>query len=155
MRIDAYTHFIPQKYFAKMLELAGDYKDIGKRMRDLPALHDVDVRLKVMDAFPDYAQIISYPMPPPELYCAPDKLDDLMRLLNDSFAELCARHPDRFPGFVAQISLAAPDAGVAEAERAINELGALGVQIYTNVKGKPLDRPEFAPFFEKMNALRK
>jgi aminocarboxymuconate-semialdehyde decarboxylase len=27
------------------------------------------------------------------------------------------------------------------------------VQIYTNVHGKPLDRPEFLPFFKKMNEL--
>ena len=40
------------------------------------------------------------------------------------------------------MSLAAPDAGVAEAERAI-KIGALGVQIYTNVAGKPLDRPQY------------
>ena len=29
--------------------------------------------------------------------------------------------------------------------------GALGVQIYTNVAGKPLDDPAFEPFFEIMN----
>ena len=39
-------------------------------------------------------------------------------------------------------------------ERAINELGACGMQIFTNVEGKPLDRPEFVPFFETMNALK-
>ena len=54
---------------------------------------------------------------------------------------------------MAHVSLAAPDAGVAEAERAIKELGALGVQIYTNVAGKPLDRPEYLPFWNKMNQL--
>ena len=155
MRIDAYTHFIPEKYFAKMQEVAGDLKDIGMRMRNVPAIYDVDVRLKVMDQFPDYGQVISYPMPPPETYCAPDKLNDLLRYLNDCLAELCAKYPDRFVGFVAQTPLGAPDAGVAEAERATKDLGALGMQIYTNVKGKPLDRPEFAPFFAKMNELGK
>jgi aminocarboxymuconate-semialdehyde decarboxylase len=44
---------------------------------------------------------------------------------------------------------------VAEAERAINKLGALGVQIYTNVAGKPLDRPQYLPFWKKMNELAK
>ena len=55
---------------------------------------------------------------------------------------------------MAQISLDAPDAGVAEAERAVKQLGALGVQIYTNVNGKPLDQPEYLPFWEKMNEAR-
>ena len=76
-------------------------------------------------------------------------------MVNDGFRELCAANRDHFPGFVAQISLAAPDAGAREAERAIKELGALGVQIYTNVAGKPIDQPEFAPFWAKMNELGK
>jgi aminocarboxymuconate-semialdehyde decarboxylase len=32
-------------------------------------------------------------------------------------------------------------------------MGALGVQIYTNVAGKPLDRPEYRPFWKKMDEL--
>ena len=39
-------------------------------------------------------------------------------------------------------------------ERAIKN-GALGVQIYTNVAGKPLDRPEYEQFFAAMNRLGK
>ncbi|HEX3502315.1 MAG TPA: amidohydrolase family protein, partial [Xanthobacteraceae bacterium] len=77
------------------------------------------------------------------------------RIINDGFAELCAANRDHFPAFVAQVSLAAPDAGAREAERAIKELGALGVQIYTNVGGKPIDGPEYAPFWAKMNELGK
>jgi aminocarboxymuconate-semialdehyde decarboxylase len=153
MRIDAYTHFIPE--FEKMMELAGATKDIGKRMRGIPSIYDIDVRLKVVDQFPDYAQILSYPMPPPELFAKGQKLDDVIRLCNDGFAELCRKYPDKFPGFVAQVSLASADAGVKEAERAVKELGALGVQIYTNVNGKPLDRPEFLPFWDAMNKLGK
>ena len=68
---------------------------------------------------------------------------------------MCTREHDHFPGWVAQIALDSPDAGVAEAERAINQLGALGVQVYTNVAGKPIDRPEYVPFWAKMNELGK
>ena len=42
-----------------------------------------------------------------------------------------------------------------ETTRAINELGACGAQIFTNVDGKPLDRPEFRPFFAAMEKLDK
>ena len=55
----------------------------------------------------------------------------------------------------ADATLASPDAGVREAERAIKELGALGVQIYTNVAGAPIDRPEYEAFWAKMNELGK
>jgi aminocarboxymuconate-semialdehyde decarboxylase len=55
---------------------------------------------------------------------------------------------------VAQVSLADKNAGADEAERAI-KAGALGVQIYTNVAGKPVDLPEYEPFWAKMNELAK
>jgi uncharacterized protein len=155
MRIDAYTHFFPKKFFDKMLEIAGDYKDMGKRVRSLPALYDLDVRKKIVDQHKDYQQVLSYPQPPFESFCkTPQQLDEMIRLCNDGFAELCDKEKDRFPAWVAQVTLSAPDAGAAEAERAIKN-GALGVQIYTNVGGKPIDLPQFRPFWEKMNALGK
>jgi aminocarboxymuconate-semialdehyde decarboxylase len=155
MRIDAYTHFFPKRFFEKMMEVAGDYKDMGKRVRSLPALYDLDVRKKIVDGHKDYQQILSYPQPPVETFAkTPAQLDELIRLVNDGFAELCDKERDHFPGWVAQVSLGAPDAGAAEAERAVKN-GALGVQIYTNVAGKPLDRPEFLPFWKKMNELGK
>ena len=64
MRIDAYTHFIPEKFFNKIVE--SGHADIGKRVREIPCIHDLDVRRKVVDQFDDYAQILSYPMPPLE-----------------------------------------------------------------------------------------
>ena len=62
MRIDAYTHFIPAKYFNKIVE--SGHADIGKRVREIPCIHDLDIRRKIVDGFKDYAQILSYPMPP-------------------------------------------------------------------------------------------
>src|SRR5260370_35382675 len=131
MRVDAYTHFFPKKFFDKLNEVAGDYKDMGKRIRSLPALFDIDVRKKIVDGHKDYQNILSYPQPPIERFAkSPAQIDEIIRIINDGFAELCAKEKDQFPGWVAQISLDAPDAGVAEAERAIKQLGALGVQIY-------------------------
>ena len=155
MRIDAYTHFFPKKFFDKMNEVAGDYKDMGKRVRALPALFDLDFRKKIVDGHKDYQQILSYPQPPIERFAkGPAQIDEIVRIINDGFVELIAKERDHFPGWVAQISLAAPDAGAAECERAI-KAGALGVQIYTNVAGKPIDQPEFMPFWETMNKLGK
>jgi uncharacterized protein len=154
VRIDAYTHFFPQTFFDKLDEVAGDYKDMGKRVRSLPALYDLDVRKRIVDGHKDYQQILAYPQPPVEKFAkTPAHIDEFCRLINDGFAELVAKEKDHFPGWVAQVSLAAPDAGVAEAVRAVKELGALGVQIYTNVAGAPLDRPNYLPFWDKMNEL--
>ena len=62
MRIDAYTHFFPAKYFQRLTD--SKVPDIGKRVREVPAIHDLDVRRKVIDSFPDYRQIICVALPP-------------------------------------------------------------------------------------------
>ena len=154
MRIDAYTHFFPKQFFAMLDDVAADFKDMGKRVRSLPALHDLDLRKRIVDGHKDYQQILSYTQPPIELIARTSaQIDEFCRIINDGLAELIATEKDHFPGWVAQVSLAAKDAGVAEAKRAVKELGALGVQIYTNVNGKPLDRPEYLPFWDKMSEL--
>ena len=38
MRIDAYTHFFPKKFFDAMQVADAKYKDMGKRVRSIPAL---------------------------------------------------------------------------------------------------------------------
>ncbi len=65
-------------------------------------------------------------------------------------AELVRKYPDRFPTFVAGLPMNNPDACVKEALRAVNELGAAGVQIYTNVNGAPLDGGEYLPLFDEL-----
>ena len=57
MRIDAFNHFFPKAYFDKLLQSGPP--DIGKRATELPALHDLDVRRRIIDSFPDYKQVIS------------------------------------------------------------------------------------------------
>ena len=154
MRIDAYTHFMPSRMFKKLVD--SGYPDIGKRMREVPCIHDLDERRRVVDTFKDYAQILSYPMPPLEAFSKGDaaETEANAKLINDEFVEICAKHKDHFPGWVAQGALGAADAGVAEAQRAVKN-GALGVQIYTNVAGKPLDDPAYEPFFAAMEKLDK
>ena len=83
----------------------------------------------------------------------PEETEEYAKIVNDGFAELCAKDPDHFPGWVAQAPMSAPDVGVREAARAM-KMGALGVQIYTNVAGKPLDDPEFEPFWKAMNKTK-
>jgi len=152
MRIDAYTHFIPAKFFDRLLQIGPP--GIGKRVREVPCIHDLDARKKVVEQFKDYAQILSYPQPPIEVLAKPAEADEFCKVINDGFAELIEKNRAHFPGWVAQVGLNAPDAGAAEARRAVAN-GALGVQIYTNAAGRPLDDPAFEPLFETMSKLDK
>ena len=149
--IDAYNHFFPPRYFEAMCRAR--FPGIGKRVREIPCIHDLDVRFRVMDQFDDYTQILSLGQPPIEALAAPEAAGELARIANDGLAELVARYPDRFVGHTATLAMSAPDAAARELERAVRENGANGVQICSNVNGKPLDAPEFLPVFETAAAL--
>jgi len=150
MKVDIYTHIFPESYLAYMMKVAGDHRDIGKRVRSVPMLADLDERFRVMDRFDDYCQILSTVAPPPEVLGGPDEAAELARRANDGMAELCAKYPDRFPGFTATLAMNNMEATVNEIHRAIGDLGARGVEFYTNAAGKPLDLPEFEPVFATM-----
>jgi predicted TIM-barrel fold metal-dependent hydrolase len=148
IRLDAFTHLFPMAYFERMQELVTDKGGI-KRWLNLPMLWDVEARLRLVDSFGDYQQILSNSQPPIEVVAGPDAAPELARLANDGFAELCRKYPDQFPTFVASLPMNNTEAAVAEIDRVL-AMGAKGVQIFTNVAGKPLDRPEFFPIFERM-----
>jgi predicted TIM-barrel fold metal-dependent hydrolase len=151
MKIDIFNHIFPKTYYDKMMEVNPGLVDIGKRVRDVPVLFDLEARFRVMDQFDDYAQIICLAAPPLEALAGPDVTPDLARAANDGMAEYVSKYPDRFPGFIASLPMNNPEASVIEIDRAIGDLNAVGVQFFTNVNGKPLDEPEFKPLFEKMN----
>ena len=149
-KIDIFTHISPAPYYEGMMRVAPTYKDIGKRMRGVPMLTDLDMRFRVMDAFDDYAQVLSLPTPPIEVFASPADSVDLARAANDGMAELVQKYPDRFPGFVASLPLGDADAAARELYRAVDDLGARGFQLFSNVLGKPISAPEFLPLFEAM-----
>lgn len=150
-KIDIFTHIMPAPYFARMMALAPNFADIGKRMRGIPMLFDLDVRFRVMDGFDDYQQVLSLPTPPIEVLAASDAdAIDLARAGNDGMAELVQRHPDRFAGFVASLPLGDPAAALTELTRAMDTLGARGIQLFSNVQGRPLSSPDLLPLFEAM-----
>ncbi|HMD36577.1 MAG TPA: amidohydrolase family protein [Vicinamibacterales bacterium] len=150
-KLDAFNHFFPAPFYKKMLELAGTQKDMGKRVRGIQNLHDLESRLRLMDRFGDeYQEILSMPSPPLETMAGAAEASELARIGNDGFAELIERRRDRFPGFVASVALNDPEAAFAEARRAMRDLGAVGVQVFTNVNGAPLTSPGLLPLFDIM-----
>jgi len=150
MIIDVYSHIFPTAFYDKMTEIAPDLANLGKRLKNVKLLHDLDERFKKMDVFGDYRQILSLPNPPIETISSPKLGPELAKIGNDTMAELVRKHPDRFPAFVAALSLNNLEAAMDELHRAIKELGARGIQVFTNVNGRPLDDPEFEPLFEAM-----
>jgi predicted TIM-barrel fold metal-dependent hydrolase len=150
MKIDAFSHIFPRSYFDKMVEIAPD-KGAIKRWLHIPVLYDLDARLKMMEEFgKDYQQILTLSLPAIETVAKPDQSPALARLANDGMAEIVKQRPDRFPAFVASIGMNNVPEALREMKRTIEDMGAIGIQIFTNVNGRPLDDPEFWPIFEKM-----
>lgn len=155
-KIDIFTHIWPEPFFDALIAHIGTMTDITRRSGAVPMMTDLDRRFEVMDMFgSDYRQVLSLASPPLEKLAGPEKALELSRIGSDSMAELCTKHPDRFPGFIGTAPMNNMEACVAECRRAIEDLGAVGMQIFTNVNGKPLDLAEFEPFFEYMAGVGK
>jgi aminocarboxymuconate-semialdehyde decarboxylase len=147
--IDVFTHFTPKKVYDRFCELAPGNPGL-KAFAALPALWDIDARLKLMASFPGHQHVLSLANPPIELLAEPAASPQLAQMANDALAGVCGSHPKLFPTFVASMPANNVEASVREAERAITQLGARGIQLFTNVNGKPLSHSDFLPIFDYM-----
>jgi predicted TIM-barrel fold metal-dependent hydrolase len=157
--IDALCHILPPKYEETRWARAGSidfsvyspahlaYRRTGHKSPNYEGLTSLDARFRMMDEFDGYRQVLSLAGPPPEVV-APNASRELSAIANDELAELLAKYPDRFAGAVAAVPMNDTSGACREIERAVGELGLHGVQLYTNVNGKPLDAEEFRPVFQ-------
>jgi aminocarboxymuconate-semialdehyde decarboxylase len=116
--------------------------------------HFSDTRARVveMDRLGVDLQVLS--LCPPMVYWADaDLARRLARQFNDDVAGAVAERPDRLAG-LATLPLQDVAASVEELERSMRALGLKGAAIGSNVNGKDLDHPDFAPFFARAEALR-
>jgi uncharacterized protein len=150
MIVDAYTHIAPQSFLTEMRGMSEGLRNIVDRLLGIKELYDLGARFRAMDVVDDYRQIISLPNPSLEECMSADIGTNLAKIANLEMAELCKKYPSRFAGFVAAVSLNDVDAALIEVDRSVGELGAVGIQTYTNIDGYPLDDPKFAPFFARM-----
>jgi aminocarboxymuconate-semialdehyde decarboxylase len=151
MMIDIFNHFMPKSYFDRLADLIPGHAVLTAFPR-LKTLMDVDARLRLLDQFDGLRQVISLANPPIELLGPPDRTPALAQMANDALAEICRARPDSFPAFIAALPMNNVDATLVEIDRAINDLGARGIQIFTNVGGKPVSAPQYRPIFQRMAA---
>jgi aminocarboxymuconate-semialdehyde decarboxylase len=109
-------------------------------------------RLTDLDAMGIDRQLVM--CPPAQCYYTvpPDIAVKAARIINDGIAGYVAARPDRF---VALGTVPMPDGNEAgrELARCMTQLKFKGVQILTNVAGKELSDPAFAPFWKKAEEL--
>jgi predicted TIM-barrel fold metal-dependent hydrolase len=152
-KLDIFPHIFPREYFERMKTIAERNSGLAaalKRWMHIPVLWDLDRRIRMMKRWPGYQQVLTLSMPAIEFLGTPEETPALARLANDGMHEIVQQHNDLFPCFVASLPMNNVAASLEEIDRAVGELGAKGIQIFTNVNGRPLDEPEFFPIFERM-----
>jgi aminocarboxymuconate-semialdehyde decarboxylase len=112
----------------------------------------LDDRLRDLDAMGIDVQLVM--PPPPQLYfTVPIEIAaKAMRIVNDGIAEYVARTPDRFVA-LGGVPLQDGREAANELERCMRKLGFKGAEILTNVAGRELSDPAFAPFWQKAEEL--
>jgi aminocarboxymuconate-semialdehyde decarboxylase len=143
------TATIPLAHFAD----AGTRALSGKQEEDIRSrITGHDERLADLDAMGIDLQVV---MPPPNqcYYTVPlDVTVQASRMVNDGLAEYVARRPDRFLA-LGTVPLSHGGEAANELERCVRSLGMKGVEILTNVAGRELSEPDYAPFWHKAEEL--
>ena len=151
MKVDIFCHIVPKKYLEAVLKVSPSGIPQQLLIEKTPTLTDLNVRFQIMDKYPGLVQVLTLASPPVEAVGGPKESAALARLANDEMAELVEKYPDRFIAAVGTLPMNDPDAALKELERAMHDLHFPGIQLYTNINGKPIDSPEYMPLYKMMS----
>jgi len=123
----------------------------GNRQQSLLLEGDpLATRLQAMDAQGIDLAVLSIN---PNWYDASrDLAAQVIALQNETLAEFCARHSDRFAAF-ASVALQFPDLAAEQLEQGMKKLGLRGAAIGGSVGARELADPALDPFWAKAEAL--
>ena len=86
MKLDVFNHIHSVPFIEELEAFAPPY--LIKAMRGISTLHDVDARLRHLEPFEDYCQILSAANPSIDDWAGPDDTPALARILNDGMAAI-------------------------------------------------------------------
>ena len=140
-QIDIHSHAITEGYMTA-IEAHGMEMD---ECYPIPSW-DVESHLEFMDEAGIRTSVLTMPAPQP----AGEDAAAVCRAWNEECASLKARYPGRFL-FCAALPLPDVDAAIAEAEYALEVLGADGVKLATNAYGQYLGDEALEPLMAYLN----
>ena len=143
-----FQSFFPQALYELLLESPAGQKDLGKRMRGIPALYNIDERLRVVESFPDYTQVLCLGMPSIDRLVGPETRAGVgaprqrwprrdRRKISRPFRRLRRLAADERAG-----------RGRARKPSACLKNGANAIQLHTNIDGAPIDQDALLPIYE-------
>ncbi|MGC5362046.1 amidohydrolase family protein [Streptomyces sp. DT24] len=150
--IDTHAHVYPADHLDR-LEAIGVDPSSTKVARDIRAGDDdtdMSARLRMMDAAGVRVQVLSV-VPQLPMVDDPAAARDTARTVNDSYAAVVERHPDRFLAYGA-LALPHVDASLEQIRHCLDDLGFVGVAITSLVQGTiSLADPRFDPVFAELD----
>jgi predicted TIM-barrel fold metal-dependent hydrolase len=144
-KIDIHAHAFPPSY----VNALGKNIDGNQPIRS-SWVWDEDRYLGEMDRWGIQVQVLSLA----HAYTNFDNIPlgiELCRMVNDEYAKICSRRPDRFRMF-ALIPLIDVEKACKELKRVKGLPGYSGIALSTHICGRVLDEPSFEDFFEYANA---
>jgi aminocarboxymuconate-semialdehyde decarboxylase len=117
----------------------------------IPIWDSAEKRLAKMDELGIDVEVLSTTLPPQSFG---DRADlHLAQMTNDFNANLCSKYPNRFKAF-ANVPWFSPSNAIKELNRAINDLGFIGIATGTFISRIPLMSPEYLPFLAEVNRMK-
>ncbi len=126
---------------------------MAKQAADIKSrIATTDERFRVMDDMGVDIQLVC-PAPPQIYYNLPLEVGvQAASVMNDGIAEYVGKHTDRLVA-LGGVPMQDGNEAAKELERCMKQLKFKGVEILTNVMGKELSDPAFAPFWKKAEEL--
>lgn len=147
-RIDAFAHVLPKPFIDEMMDVHPTEE--LEALTDAPRFWDMDIRFHDLDEYGIDKQVITLARPPIWQGIDRENALEMTRLANDEVKKMAEEHPDRL---IPVATLPFLDGEfVNEFERCIDELDMAGVQIFSNVDGKPIDDGAFMPFYDAVES---
>jgi len=156
MICDVHAHYIPKNFsdfmgdrFPPRVGVRGKVGIARHPVSD--AQEDIRGRIELMDRAGVGKQILS-PHRPPYL---PDEAECIkaVKMLNDGYADLAQRYPQRIASYV-MLPLPHIDAALREMERGLDQLGCVGVNLHISCLERSVAETEFEPIYQEMNRRR-
>jgi predicted TIM-barrel fold metal-dependent hydrolase len=154
MIVDVHAHYFPKRYNDILLRIGGrSLPEAARALTARPLREDdpagIRARLEQMDDAGVQMQVLSPAASPPYAEKSADAVE-AARFINDSYAELVGRYPDRLAAFVS-LPLPHIDAALHEMERGLDQLGMLGVSMTCSCFDRSTAEAEFEPLYAEMH----
>ncbi|WP_338603055.1 amidohydrolase family protein [Sulfolobus tengchongensis] len=153
-RIDIFCHITPKKFIQEYVKsmVVHFLRLIETNVKDeFTYFSDPEYRIRYMNKFGIDIEVLTLG-PTGDLWNVVQNRDlpKLVRVANDSLAEIVNKYPDKFIGI--GVLPAIYEGFIDEVKRSIRDLGFKGVMILSNLVGKPVDADEMDSFYQFMSS---